>query len=151
MINSLGNSCGQPQWSLSIAQRQAATAPRVPILRAPASRADCDIALACEPRNPNHSADISGILGAISMSQPVVCIVHQLAQNQPGLINTSKFIESGCKVRVSQTTVPDLIMSKAGTTAAFLLVASASDLRPGSSSWERLDICFCSCIVARGC
>ena len=71
------------------------------------------------------------------MSQQVVCIIHQHANEQPGLVNTSKLVEAGCKLRVSKTCIPDLIMSRAGTTASFLLVANSSNLHPGSTTWER--------------
>ena len=78
---------------------------------------------------------------AVGISQQVVCIVHEQAQQPHGLINLGKLAESGYKTRVSQNILPDLIMSKAGRTAAFVLVASASGLETGSNNWERYDDC----------
>ena len=71
------------------------------------------------------------------MSQQVVCIVRQHSNGQPNLANTSKLVEAGCNLRVSGTSIPDLIMSKAGTTASFLLVADSTDLQQGSGTWDR--------------
>ena len=73
------------------------------------------------------------------MSHQLVCIVRQQVKDQPGLLNTSKLVglEAGCKLRVSETCLPDLIMSRAGLTASFLLVVNCSDLHIGSAIWDR--------------
>ncbi|KAL3151144.1 hypothetical protein ABBQ38_013008 [Trebouxia sp. C0009 RCD-2024] len=81
------------------------------------------------------------------MSGQVVCIIHQNVQSNANALNINKLVSAGCKVRFSTNTVPDLIMSRSGTTAAFLLVVNSSDLQMESDTWNRyLDsltiICF---------
>jgi len=71
------------------------------------------------------------------MGHQLVCIVHQQAYDQPSLLNMARLVEAGCKLRVSGTCVPDLIMSRAGTTAAFLFVTKSSGLCQGSATWAR--------------
>lgn len=71
------------------------------------------------------------------MSHPGVCIVHQEASNQPGLLDTECLSQAGYTVRVSRNCVPDLIISRAGTTAAFLLVNCQNAFYDGSGIWDR--------------
>jgi len=71
------------------------------------------------------------------MSHQLVCIVHQQAYDQPSLLNTARLVEVGCKLRVSGSCEPDLIMSRAGSTAAFLFATESSGLCQGSATWAR--------------
>lgn len=68
------------------------------------------------------------------MSGQVVCILHQNVQH---LLSTNKLVLAGYKLRFTGNTVPDLIMSRSGTTAAFLLVVNSSDLHKESDTWNR--------------
>lgn len=77
------------------------------------------------------------VLSRRNMSGQLVCIVRQALQGSASLLNTSKLVQAGCKLRFSSNSVPDLIMSKSGTTAAFLLVATSTDLRQGVGIWDR--------------
>lgn len=68
------------------------------------------------------------------MSGQVVCIIHH---NVPANLSTDKLAVAGCKLRSSANIVPDLIMSRSGTTAAFILVVNSSDLQKESNTWNR--------------
>jgi len=112
-------------------------------------RWQCDHSTSLQTRPLLHAIAISataardsnlGVTDGPIMSQQFVCILHQQTNDQPGLINTGKLAEAGCKLRVSGTCIPDLIMSRAGTTASFLLVTKSSDLHQGSVTWDR----YCS-------
>ena len=71
------------------------------------------------------------------MSGQVVCIIHQNVQSNANPLSVNKLVLAGCKLRFSANTVPDLIMSRSGTTAAFLLVVNSSDLHKESDTWNR--------------
>lgn len=73
------------------------------------------------------------------MSGPVVCIIHQNVQSNANALSINKLVSAGCKLRFSANSVPDLIMSRSGTTAAFLLVVNSSDLHEESDTWNRWD------------
>lgn len=75
------------------------------------------------------------------MSHRGVCIAHKAANDQPGLLNVICLQEAGYTVRVSTNCVPDLIISKAGTTAAFLTVAKQDQLEASSHMWSRCSTC----------
>ena len=71
-----------------------------------------------------------------AMSNQGVCIVHEQSINQPGLVETDCLSKAGYSVRISGNCLPDLIISKAGTTAAYLLVSNQVALS-GSDIWNR--------------
>ena len=71
------------------------------------------------------------------MSHRGVCIAHQQANDQPGLLDLTCLQEAGYTTRDSSNCVPDLVISKAGTTAAFLLVANQDLLGDTSNIWRR--------------
>ena len=70
------------------------------------------------------------------MSNQGVCIVQEQAINQSGLVDKDCLFKAGYSVRVSGNCLPDLIISRAGTTAAYLLVNSQM-LLCGSAIWNR--------------
>ena len=66
-----------------------------------------------------------------------VCIVHQQASDKPGLLDKECLARAGYTVRVSKNCLPDLIISRAGTTAAFLLTDGQAIIDNKSGTWDR--------------
>lgn len=71
------------------------------------------------------------------MSVQGVCIVHQQASDKPGLLDKECLARAGYTVRVSKNCLPDLIISRAGTTAAFLLIDGQAIVDNKSGTWDR--------------